>query len=66
MGSMAASAPSVKTPMPTTSSTAPRINAKNVPEGSGHTVKHKTKTISVTGSTDENASFTIFLSMVLS
>ena len=58
IGSMAVSAPSVKSPIPTISRTAPTRKASNTSDGTGAMVKQRIRTISVIGSTEVSASRT--------
>ena len=57
------SEPSVKSPMPTISSTPPIRNATMALLGTGAMVKHSSSTISITGSTDVSDSCSGFLKM---
>ena len=58
MGVMAVSAPRVKNPMPTMSSTAPAKKARRMSTGSGARVRQRTSTMAVMGSTEDRASRT--------
>ena len=58
MGVMAASAPRVKKPMPRISSTAPARKASSASTGRGATVRQRTSTMAVMGSTEARASRT--------
>ena len=56
MGIMDRSTPSVNSPMPSTSSSAPNRNMTIVPGSSGATVTHSSRTTAVMGSTDDSDS----------
>lgn len=66
IGVIAVSAPSVNSPIPTTTNKTHTINVKNVSDGIGAIVKHKRRTIKDMGSTEENDSFILSKIIVLS